>query len=58
MMYNPLLHCTELVRGGWFKSYDPRYADPWYPFAWAVVLIGVGLTLERVARRAEAEEAG
>lgn len=57
LMYNPLLHCTELVRGGWFKSYDPRYADPWYPFAWAVVLIAMGLTVERVARRVEAEEA-
>lgn len=57
LMYNPIIHCTELVRGGWFKSYEPRYAEPLYAFGWVVVLIAVGLTLERVARRFDAEAA-
>jgi capsular polysaccharide transport system permease protein len=54
LLYNPILHCTELVRGGWFKSYDPRYAEPLYAAVWALVLISVGLSIERVARRMEA----
>lgn len=54
LLYNPILHCTELVRGGWFKSYDPRYAEPLYAGAWVLVLISVGLSIERVARRMEA----
>jgi capsular polysaccharide transport system permease protein len=55
LLYNPVLHCIELVRGGWFRSYDPRYADPLYPLTWVVALVGVGLTLERVARRTQGE---
>jgi capsular polysaccharide transport system permease protein len=57
LMYNPIIHCTELVRGGWFRSYEPRYAEPLYALAWVVVLVAVGLTLERVARRFDAEGA-
>jgi capsular polysaccharide transport system permease protein len=56
LMWNPVLHCTELVRDGWFTSYQARYANAWYPLAWALALLGVGLTLERVARRADADE--
>lgn len=55
LLWNPVLHCVELVRDGWFKSYQARYADPWYPAAWALILIAIGLTLERVARRSDEE---
>ncbi len=51
LLYNPLLHCIELVRTGWFPAYDSRYADWAYPAIWAVGLAFVGLTLERVARQ-------
>lgn len=53
LVYNPVIHCTELVRDGWFRSYDARYADPWYAGSWAVILIFIGLTLERATRRME-----
>lgn len=56
LLWNPVLHCTELVRDGWFKSYQARYVSFWYPALCALILIGIGLTLERVARRSEGEE--
>jgi capsular polysaccharide transport system permease protein len=51
MLRNPLVHVSEIVRAGWFKSYNARYANPWYPLAWILLLGFFGLTLERVARR-------
>jgi len=50
LLYNPILHCIELVRTGFFRSYDTRYADPTYVAAWIVGLLFVGLTLERRVR--------
>jgi capsular polysaccharide transport system permease protein len=51
LLYNPIVHCIQLVRGGWFPGYHPRHIDPWYPVAWILVLLFLGLSLERVARR-------
>ena len=51
LLWNPVLHCVELVREGWFPSYDSRYAEPAYVLYWIVGLAFVGLTLERVVRR-------
>jgi len=48
---NPIIHCIELVRDGWFPGYDARHVDPSYPVVWILVLGFFGLTLERVARR-------
>ena len=50
MLYNPILHCVEIVRDGWFPSYHARHADPGYVGVWIVVLAFVGLTLERKVR--------
>lgn len=51
VLYNPVLHVVELVRGGWFTTYESRYVNAWYPALWVIVLLFFGLTLERVARR-------
>lgn len=51
MLYNPVLHCVELVRDGMFANYDARYAQPSYVFKFIVVFALAGLLLERVARR-------
>jgi capsular polysaccharide transport system permease protein len=51
LLWNPVLHIIELVRDGWFLTYTSRYASVTYPVLWIVVLIALGLTLERVARR-------
>ncbi len=50
MLYNPILHCVELVRDGWFPTYHARYADAGYVLLWIVGLAFVGLTLERKVR--------
>ena len=49
-LYNPVLHCVELVRAGFFPGYEATYADPGYVVAWIVGLFFVGLTLERRVR--------
>lgn len=51
LMYNPVFHCIEITRDGWFPSYHAYYADAAYPLAWIVGLAFVGLTLERAVRR-------
>lgn len=50
MLWNPILHCVELVRAGWFDAYDASHASPTYVMAWILVLAFVGLTLERSVR--------
>lgn len=49
-LWNPVLHCTELVRGGWFTSYE-AHADVGYVLHWALYLALAGLLLERLVRQ-------
>jgi capsular polysaccharide transport system permease protein len=51
LLYNPVLHAVELVRGGWFPDYTVRHADPMYVVTWIFGLGLAGLVLERVVRR-------
>lgn len=51
LLYNPLVHAIEMVRDGWFPGYHARTVDPWYPMVWILVMLFLGLSLERVARR-------
>jgi len=51
MLYNPLLHAIEMVRAGWYTSYAGTHVDFFYPVAWIVGLLFVGLALERRVRR-------
>lgn len=50
LLYNPILHCIELVRTGFFPGYDSRYAEPGYVGVWILALFFFGLTLERQVR--------
>ena len=50
-LINPLLHCTEMFRAGWFAEFDADFADTGYVLLWIVVLGFVGLALERNVRR-------
>ncbi|HEY8431701.1 MAG TPA: ABC transporter permease [Sandaracinaceae bacterium] len=49
-LWNPILHCVEIVRDGWFPAYHARHASPAYVLVWIVVLAFAGLTLERAVR--------
>lgn len=51
LLYNPVLHCTEIVRDGWFPAYHAVHATATYPGMWILGLALVGLTLERRVRR-------
>ncbi len=51
LLYNPLLHAVELIRDGWFISYQARHADIGYVLIWIAALVLIGLLFERVARR-------
>lgn len=50
LLYNPLLHCVEYVRGGWYPSYDPVHADGAYVMWFILIFAAVGLPLERAVR--------
>lgn len=51
LLWNPVVHCVETVRDGWFPGYDARHVDVWYPLAWILGMTFFGLSLERMARR-------
>ncbi|HYQ27536.1 MAG TPA: ABC transporter permease [Polyangiaceae bacterium] len=51
LLFNPVAQCIEIVRDGWFPSYDARHSDVWYPLAWILVMAFFGLSVERMARR-------
>lgn len=51
LLYNPVLHATELVRAGWFESHGVDSLDMVYVLWWIGGLALVGLLLERWVRR-------
>jgi capsular polysaccharide transport system permease protein len=50
-LYNPMLHVIEIVRDGWFPSYQARHASAGYAITWMLCLLVLGLLLERAVRR-------
>jgi capsular polysaccharide transport system permease protein len=49
--WNPILHCMELLRDGWFVTYTSPVADPLYVMECILGLLVLGLSLERYQRR-------
>lgn len=50
-LWNPILHCVEFVRDGWFTAYRSEGASVEYVLVWIIGLAFAGLTLERAVRR-------
>jgi capsular polysaccharide transport system permease protein len=50
VLWNPVLHCIELVRAGVFPTYENDYARPSYVLVWCFAFGVIGLSLERVVR--------
>lgn len=48
--YNPVLHCVELVRDGWFPAYHSRHVEPLFPLTVGLLLLLLALILERTSR--------
>jgi capsular polysaccharide transport system permease protein len=51
LTWNPILHCSELVRDGWFVQYTSPIASPAYVMEWILGMLLLGLSLERFVRR-------
>jgi capsular polysaccharide transport system permease protein len=51
LLWNPVLHCVELVRDGWFPSYHAEHLNLPYVLFWILGFAYSGLVLERMARR-------
>ena len=51
MLYNPILHCMELLRSEYFMEFDSQYGSWSYVIAWAVGSLAVGLSTHRAMRR-------
>lgn len=51
LLYNPILHCTELVRDGWFVRYHDDHVSLGYVLGWILAVTLLGLVLERLVRR-------
>lgn len=51
LLYNPLMHCLELLRSEFFYELDSPYGSWMYASAWAVSLLALGLLTHQVLRR-------
>lgn len=51
VLYNPLMHCTELIRASMFERFSSRYIDLEYVMMFALVLVSLGLMLLGVFER-------
>jgi capsular polysaccharide transport system permease protein len=51
VLWNPILHTVEMVRDGWFHSYEAYYLDISYVLFWIIGFAYTGLVLERLARQ-------
>jgi len=51
LLLNPILHAIELIRAGFFATYDGRYADPGYLLEWVAGAVLLGLVAQRALRR-------
>jgi capsular polysaccharide transport system permease protein len=51
LLYNPILHMIEMLRSAFFVQFDSRYADPGYAIASAVIVLCLGLLIQRALNR-------
>jgi capsular polysaccharide transport system permease protein len=51
LTWNPILHCSEMIRDGWFVTYTSPIASPAYVLEWILGMLLLGLSLERFVRR-------
>lgn len=50
LKYNPVFHCIEFVRDGFYHSYESIHSSAIYPISFVVTLALFGLTFERASR--------
>lgn len=50
LLWNPVLHALEPIRGGYFRAIGSQYGDPLYLAAWTVATLSFGLLTFHVYR--------
>ena len=50
VLYSPMVHATEMLRGGYYGESVPTTYDPMYLIIWTLVVNAVGLALVRNAQ--------
>ena len=51
LLYNPVLHMIELLRGEFFHSFETTYGSWFYASAWSFGTLAVGLVVHQAMRR-------
>jgi len=51
LLYNPILHCMELLRSEYFYEFETHYGEWGYVTSWAFGSLAVGLAAHRALRR-------
>jgi capsular polysaccharide transport system permease protein len=51
VLWNPVIHVSELMRDGWYGSYTAHTVDIPYVLSFVLVAAFIGLSLERIVRR-------
>lgn len=50
LVWNPILHAVEMIRSGWFGSYESTVSSTNYLLAWCIAATALGLMLEQSVR--------
>jgi capsular polysaccharide transport system permease protein len=50
LLWNPVLHALELIRGAYFQAIDLHYGDPVYLAYWTIGALALGLLTFHVYR--------
>ena len=50
LLWNPVLHGLEIIRGHYFRAIEPHYGDPLYLAAWTLASLSFGLLVFHVYR--------
>lgn len=48
---NPLLHCVEIIRNGYYLDYQSPFLDAIFVFLFGTTMIAIALVSERIGRR-------
>ena len=55
LYYNPLLHCTEWLRSGFYSNWESRFVDFNYLIPFTVITLFLGLIMQRISSRKSRE---
>ena len=51
LYYNPILHCTEWLRSGFYKNWESKFTDFNYVIPFLVISLFIGLLTQRLSQK-------